>query len=176
MRSDSPNLAISQAVSSGADAVVFKATLRPHRSLDRKGHAILFAFVFGVSVVISIPFYILGALPVVGFFGLDALLLWIAFRVSNQRARAYEEIVVTHIELLFRRFSWRGRLSEWRFNPLWVKLWREDHAEFGTQRLALVEGKRAVELGAFLGAEEKADFAGALKAALAEARKGPRFT
>jgi uncharacterized membrane protein len=31
-------------------------------------------------------------------------------------------------------------------------------------------------MGAFLGAEEKADFAGALKAALAEARKGPRLS
>jgi uncharacterized membrane protein len=33
-----------------------------------------------------------------------------------------------------------------------------------------------VEMGAFLGAEEKADFAGALKAALAEARRGQRFS
>ncbi len=39
----------------------------------------------------------------------------------------------------------------------------------------LVEGKRQVEMGAFLGAEEKADFARALGAALATARQGPRF-
>jgi uncharacterized membrane protein len=172
MSSESPNLAMS----GGAEAIVFKATLRPHRSLGRRGHMVLFGFVFGVTVLISIPFYILGALPIVGFFGLDALLLWIAFRVSNERAKAYEEIVVTHIELLFRRMTWRGRLFEWRFNPLWVKLLREDHQEFGTQRIALVEGARSVEMGAFLGAEEKADFAGALKAALADARKGPRFS
>jgi uncharacterized membrane protein len=173
MTSESPNLAVS---GDGAGTIVFKATLRPYRSLGRKGYVILFGFIFGVSFLISIPFYILGALPIVGFFGLDALLLWIAFRVSNDRAKAYEEIVLTHIELLFRRMTWRGRMSEWRFNPLWVKLAREDHAEFGTQRIALVEGRRSVEMGAFLGAEEKADFAGALKAALAEARKGPRFS
>jgi uncharacterized membrane protein len=161
MNSDSPKVA-------PAEAVVFKARLSPHRSLGRKGYLILFGFIFGVSFIVSIPF--------VGFFGLDALLLWIAFRVSNNRAKAYEEIIVTHIELLFRRVTWRGRLSEWRFNPLWVKLAREDHAEFGTQRLALVEGVRSVELGSFLGADEKADFAGALKAALAEARKGPRYS
>jgi uncharacterized membrane protein len=159
-----------------ADAVVFKARLTPHRSLDRRGHFILFGFIFGVTAIISIPFYILGALPIVGFFGLDALLLWFAFRVSNARARAYEEVIVTHIDLLFRRMTWRGRLSEWRFNPLWVKLAREDHAEYGTQRIALVEGRTSVEMGAFLGPHEKADFAGALKAALAEARRGPRFS
>jgi uncharacterized membrane protein len=159
----------------GADSVVFKARLTPYRSLGRRGHLILFSFIFGVSVLVSIPFYILGALPIVGFFGLDALLLWIAFRVSNERAKAYEEIVLTHIELLFRRMTWRGRAFEWRFNPMWVKIDRHEHAEFGTQNIALVEGVRRVEMGAFLGAEEKADFAGALKAALAEARKGPRF-
>jgi uncharacterized membrane protein len=172
MISESPNLAST----GGQEAVVFKARLTPHRSLDRRGHAILFAFVFGVSFLIAIPFYVMGALPIVGFLGLDALLLWFAFRVSNARAKAYEEIIVTHIELLFRRMTWRGRLFEWRFNPLWVKLWRDDHAEFGTQRIALVEGNRSVEMGAFLGADEKADFAGALKAALAEARRGPRFS
>ncbi len=167
---------MSSDLSTGAEAVVFKARLTPHRSLGRRGHLILFGFVFGVTLIVSIPFYILGALPIVGFFGLDALLLWVAFRVSNDRARAYEEIVLTHIELMFRRMTWRGRMSVWRFNPLWVKLDREDHAEFGTQRIALVEGLRRVEMGAFLGAEEKADFAGALKAALAEARRGPRFS
>jgi uncharacterized membrane protein len=171
MASDSP-----KHLESAAEAVVFKARLTPHRSLDRRGHMILFGFVFGVTAIISIPFYILGALPIVGFFGLDALLLWLAFRLSNARARAYEEVIVTHIELLFRRMTWRGRLSEWRFNPLWVKLAREDHAEFGTQRIALVEGGRSVEMGAFLGPGEKADFAGALKAALVEARRGPRFS
>jgi uncharacterized membrane protein len=171
MEADSPK----PASAIGADEIVFRARLTPNRSLSRRGHIILFAFVIGVSTLISIPFYLLGALPVVGFFGLDLLLLLVAFRVSANRARAYEELILTHIELLFRRISWRGRLKEWRFNPLWVKLQAEEHAEFGMQRLALVEGGRHVEMGAFLGAEEKGDFARALKAALVAARQGPRF-
>jgi uncharacterized membrane protein len=171
MTADSPNPATPE----GVDNVVFHARLRPHRSLGRRGVAILLAFVIGVSTLISIPFYLLGALPIVGFIGLDVLLLVVAFRVSNQRAKAYEELILTHIELLYRRISWRGRMSEWRFNPLWVRLRRDEHEEFGTQRIALVEGRRQVEMGAFLGAEEKADFAKALGAALATARQGPRF-
>ncbi len=171
MKADSPNPATPE----GVEDVVFHAKLRPHRSLGRRGLVILFAFIIGVSTLISIPFYLLGALPIVGFIGLDVVLLVIAFRVSNQRAKAYEELVLTHIELLYRRISWRGRSAEWRFNPLWVRLKRDDHEEFGTQRIALVEGRRQVEMGAFLGAEEKADFAKALGAALATARQGPRF-
>ncbi len=171
MTADSPNPAKLE----NGDSVVFHARLTPHRSLGRRGQAILFAFVIGVSTLISIPFYLLGALPIVGFIGLDVVLLWIAFRVSNKRARAYEELVLTHIELMVRRISWRGARSEWRFNPLWVRLRSDEHEEFGMQRIALVEGRRQVELGAFLGAEEKADFAKALGAALATARQGPRF-
>ncbi len=176
MTGDSPKLAMSQGLDgSAAETVVFRARLTPHRSLGRRGHIILFSFIVGVSLLVSIPFYLLGALPVVGFFGLDVVLLWIAFRVSNNRAKAYEELVLTHIELMFRRVTWRGKRSQWSFNPLWVKLASDEHAEFGTQRIALVEGRRSVEMGAFLGAEEKADFAQALKQALVAARKGPRF-
>ncbi|MGL5138473.1 MAG: DUF2244 domain-containing protein [Beijerinckiaceae bacterium] len=159
-------------MSTDPDGIVFRARITPNRSLDRRGQIILFACVILVTTALCIPFYLLGALPVVGFFGLDVALLWIAFRVSNQRARAYEELVLTRIELLFRRVTWRGRRSEWRFNPLWVRLSSEDHAEFGMQRLALVEGRRSVEMATFLGAEEKADFALALKQALAAARRG----
>jgi uncharacterized membrane protein len=154
------------------EAIVFRARIRPNRPLDRRGQIILFTCVILLTTVLCVPFYLLGALPVVGFFGLDLVLLWIAFRVSNQRAQAYEELVLTRIELLFRRVSWRGRISEWRFNPRWVRLSSEEHAEFGMQRLALVEGRRLVEMAAFLGAEEKADFADALKQALAAARRG----
>jgi uncharacterized membrane protein len=159
-----------------ADAVVFSASLRPHRSLTRQGHLILFGFVGIVSLLVSIPFYILGAWPVAGFFGLDLVLLWIAFRVSNVRARACEELVLTYVDLVVRRVSHLGKAREWRFNPSWVRLRREEHAEFGTQRVLLVEGRRSVEMASFLGAEEKADFAGALQSALAEARRGPSQT
>ncbi len=170
MTGNSPNLAMSTA----SDEIVFRARLSPHRSLGRTGQIILFTCIIGATCVLSIPFYLVGALPVVGFFGLDVLLLWIAFRVSNNRARAYEELVLSHVELLFRRMTWQGRLREWRFNPLWVKLAREDHEEFGTQWIALQEGQRRVEMAAFLGAEEKADFAGALSQALVVARRGAR--
>jgi uncharacterized membrane protein len=109
----------------------------------------------------------------VGFLGLDVLLLWVAFSVSNARARACEELVVTYVELFVRRVSWKGQIREWRFNPLWVKLRTVEHAEFGTQRVALIEGQRSIELAQVLGAEEKADFAGALRMALSEAKRGP---
>jgi uncharacterized membrane protein len=170
MSHDSPKLAMS----TGPNDVVFHARITPHRSLGARGLFILFSTLVALTAFISVPFYLVGALPVVGFLGLDVLLLWVAFSVSNARTRACEELVVTYAELMVRRVSWKGHAREWHFNPLWVKIRTEEHAEFGMQRLTLVEGQRGVELAQVLGAEEKADFAGALRSALSEAKRGAR--
>lgn len=153
------------------DETVFAARLTPHRSLSRRGLVLVMALAGGASLLLAVPMSLVGAWPVAGFFGLDIALLYLAFRISNARARACEELVLTRIELLVRRVSHHGRTVEYRFNPLWVRLHKVEHEEFGLQRLTLVEGNKRVEMAAFLGAEEKADFAGALGAALAEARR-----
>jgi uncharacterized membrane protein len=155
---------------------LFTARLKPYRSLTRRNfHLILLVF-SGASLFSSLPFIFLGAWPVAGFMGLDVALFYFAFRANFNAARAYEDVHVTHFELLLAKVSARGRRAEWRFNPAWVRLEREEHEEFGTQRLALVSRGKSVEIAAFLGPGEKADFASALSRALAEARRGPRFS
>jgi len=42
-------------------------------------------------------------------------------------------------------------------NPQWVRLEKEEHAEFGLQKLALVSRGRKIGIAAFLGPDEKAD-------------------
>ena len=75
-----------------------------------------------VSFVAGMLFLVLGAWPVFGFFGLDVLLLYWAFRINYARAAAYEVVTVTPIELRVRKVSHRGRVREWVLNPLWVRL------------------------------------------------------
>jgi uncharacterized membrane protein len=77
--------------------------------------------------------------------------------------------------LLFARISSRGERKEWRFNPVWVRFERVEHEEFGTQRLALVSRGRSVEVGRFLGPDQKAALAKSFSAALAKARRGPTY-
>ena len=108
--------------------------------------------------------------------GIDVALFYFAFRASYRAARAYEVVEVTFFELLLAKVSARGERAEWRFNPAFVRLEQEVHEEFGTQRLALVSRGQAVEIAAFLGPADKADFAKDLSRALAEARRGPRFS
>jgi uncharacterized membrane protein len=114
----------------------------------------------------------MGAWPVLGFFGLDVLAIYWAFRISFRNAKASEEIRVTPSALSVRRISHRGHVVEFTFNPLWVQLDRKIHAEFGIERLYLVSKGRRITIGSFLGADEKASFANALMAALQAARRG----
>jgi uncharacterized membrane protein len=154
---------------------LFLARLRPHRSLGRTGFLVLMAFVSVVSFAAGVAFLMMGAWPVVGFFGLDVLAIYVAFRIYFRRAKACEEIRVTPSELRVRRISHRGHVVEFSFNPLWVQLDRETHAEFGIERLYLVSKGRRIAIGSFLGAEEKASFSNALMVALQTARRGPTY-
>ena len=158
------------------EAPLFDARLEPHRSLSRRGFRYLMLGCCAISTLYSLPFYLMGAWPVVGFLGLDVLLLYLAFRANFRAARAYELLRLTSLELLFARVTARGQRQEWRFNPVWVRFERVEHEEFGTQRLSLVSHGRSVEVGGFLGPEQKAELASAFSRALAQARRGPRFS
>ena len=158
-----------------AEPEIFTALLTPHRSLNRTGFVVVMGFLSAVSFAAGIAFLIMGAWPVMGFFGLDVLAIYIAFKINFRRAKAYEEISVTLSELRLRRVSHRGHVMEWVFNPLWVRLDQIAHEEFGIERLYLVSKGRRVAVASFLGADEKASFAKALSAALAAARRGPSY-
>ena len=154
---------------------LFSALLTPHRSLNRTGFLVLMAFLSVVSFAAGVAFWLMGAWPVFGFFGLDVLLIYWAFRVNFRRAKATEEISVTSSELRVRRVSHRGHVVEWVLNPLWVQLDQRTHAEFGIEKLYLVSRGRRVSIASFLGPDEKASFAKALLAALQAAKRGPTY-
>ena len=132
-------------------------------------------FLSVVSFAAGLAFLLMGAWPVFGFFGLDVLVIYWAFRVNFRRAQATEEISVTPSELRVRRVNHRGQVAEFVLNPLWVQLDQKIHAEFGIERLYLVSRGRRLAIASFLGPDEKASFAKALTAALQAARRGPTY-
>lgn len=158
-----------------AERPVFDATITPHRSLGPAGFRLVMTLVCLTSVVASVPFVLLGAWPVAGFFGLDILALFIAFKANFNAARAFERIVVTPLEIMLRQVSHRGKEAIWRSNPAWTKLEREHDQDYGLMRLALVSRGRKVAVAAALSPQEREGFASALSAALAKARRGPDF-
>jgi uncharacterized membrane protein len=158
------------------EPALFAARLTPHRSLSRAGFVLVMAVLGTVSFAAGTVFLLIGAWPVFGFFGLDVLLVYWAFRANYRAAAAYEDVVVTPSELRVRKVSHRGQVAEWALNPLWARLDYEIDEEFGLQRLYLVSRGRKLPIAAFLPPQEKESFAAALAAAIAEAKRGPTRT
>ena len=158
-----------------AEPTLFSALLTPHRSLNRTGFLVLMGFVSLISFAAGVGFLLIGAWPVFGFFGLDVLAIYWAFKVNFRRARACEEILVTPSELRVRQVSHRGHVAEWVLNPLWVQIDQKVHAEFGIEKLYLVSRGRHLAIANFLGPDEKASFVKALSAALQTARRGVTY-
>ncbi|HZD88755.1 MAG TPA: DUF2244 domain-containing protein [Pseudolabrys sp.] len=154
------------------EPTIFSAVITPHRSLSARGFFLVMAAYGGLSFVAGLACMLAGAWPVIGFLGLDVLLLYWAFKVNYRRAAAYEEVKVTPATLTVRKVSHVGTTREWRLNPLWVRLEKAVHEEFGIERLFLVSRGKQLTVASFLGPEEKASFGKALGNAIAEAKRG----
>ena len=76
------------------------------------------------------------------------------------------------IAVLLRKVTHRGEEANWRFNPAWTKLEREIDEDYGLLKLSLVSRGRSVPVADALSPDERAGFADALGAALAQARRG----
>jgi uncharacterized membrane protein len=161
---------------SGQEPTLFSAIITPHRSLNRVGFLAVMLAIGGVSFAAGMMFLIMGAWPVIGFLGLDVALVYVAFRASFRSATAFEEVTVTASELRVRKVSHRGEVAEWALNPVWVRLDRETHEEYGLMRLFLVSQGRKLPVAGFLSPRERESFAKALAAAISEAKRGPTRT
>ena len=123
--------------SGNLDDVIFSATLTPHRSLGRRGFLVLMVALGGLWFLTGLYFWSLGAWPVAGFFGLDFLAVWLAFKLNYRAARAFEEVEVTRSAIVIRRVAASGKAEELRFNPQWVRLEVQEDPDFGVSRIAL---------------------------------------
>lgn len=147
----------------------FSAVLLPHRSLGRKGFIVLMSVVSLVSFLTGMAFFMLGAWPVLGFFGLDVLLIYFAFRLNYRAARLYETVELTNEELRVTRIYPSGQADSWSFNPYWVQLQLEE-SENSSDSLSVRSHGRSLLFGRFLTDDEKRGFAEALDAALQDLR------
>jgi uncharacterized membrane protein len=155
------------------DAAIFAARLSPYRSLGPVGFNLLMIAIAGLSFVAGLAFWLMGAWPVVGFFGLDILLIQLAFRLNYRAARAYEEVEVTRDSLTVRKVSASGRTRRYEFNPYWARLEVDRRPDRLISHLRVASHGQRLEIASFLGPEERESFSTAFLAALAEARSPP---
>ena len=155
---------------------IFAAVLTPYRSLTPGGLALVMALIGVSSFIAGTIFYMAGAWPVVGFMGLDVALVYIAFRLNNRQARAFEEIALSRAALTVRKVDARGRGRSFGFDPHWTRLEIERQADWGVTGLCLAAKGERLAIGRFLNPADRESFAAALSAALVEARSVPQAT
>ncbi len=151
---------------------IFAARITPHRSLDASGFRLVMTLVCAATVVSSVPFIIAGAWPVTFFFGLDALALFIAFKVNFRDARGFEEVAVSPLDVRLAKVAPGGERKEWRFDTLWTKLERQSDEDYGLMRLAIVSRGQSVTVGQALSPAERESFADEFGRALRAAKGG----
>jgi uncharacterized membrane protein len=147
-----------------ASPVFFDAVLYPHRSLPPQGFMLLMLVLSVVSFAAGVSFVLLGAWPILGYFGLDVLLVYLAFRASYRSARMHEWVRLTEDTLTVERVGQRGERRRWQFQPFWLRVVLEERNE--TNRLVLTSHGRELVVGGFLAPAERRNLAVALKEAL----------
>ena len=105
-----------------SNSKTWAATLTPHRSLSRQGFIAVMSLIAGANFIAGVVFYAIGAWPVIGFCGLDVLLMWWAFRVNFADGRKLERIEITAHELILERLAHGRERQEQRFVRRWVKV------------------------------------------------------
>ncbi len=147
-----------------ADAF-FERVLLPHRSLPPRGFRILMLILGLVSLAYSILFVSLGAWPVMGFFGLDVALVYVAFRLSYRSARRSETIRLAGDAFTVERVGVRGERRMWRFQAFWLRVVLEERSD-ESNRLLVASHGRGLVIADFLGPAARRELAATIREAL----------
>lgn len=148
---------------------LFDAVLYPNRSLRARGFFVVMAVVVFANLSLGLYFMSIGAWPVLGFCGLDALAVWLAFKVSYRQGRLRERVKLTEDEMLVARVLPSGHETRWRLQPFWTRV-EFDRPTRHESQVRVVSKGRTLILGSFLSPAERGRFADALTHALGRAR------
>jgi uncharacterized membrane protein len=145
--------------------------LYPHRSLSRRGFAILMGCIALVSFLAGLGFLMMGAWPVFGFFGLDVLLIWWALERNFRDGKARETITVNDSEVILARHKPGQPDATESFVRQWTRVELENDVERDLiGRLFLVSRGIKTEVGSFLSPDDRKSLSSALNGLLVSPR------
>jgi uncharacterized membrane protein len=155
----------------GMEPVLFQAVCTAHQSLDDKGLRVVAILLLTGSAAIATVFLVMGAWPILGFTGLEVLLV-LGLLAHHRRGarRAVEVLALVDDRLVVRRTDRRGRREEVSLDPYWARVSLEER--LGTvSRLVVSERRRGIEIGGLLGEAERHELAAMLQDALRRYRE-----
>ena len=145
-----------------AGTVTFRAILTPNRSLSPLGFILLMSILCVISFTIGVVFLMMGAWPVLGFFGLDILLIYWAFRWNYRSAREFETVEISPKSLTLTRNALDGSMDSIDFQTYWVRIFLDEEPS-GRTHLRLRSHGNEAKVGRFLSDDERRSLAGVLE-------------
>lgn len=155
-----------------AQTIYFDEALRPNASLSRRAFYIVMALVGIFSFAGGLLYLTMGAWPVFGFFGLDMLAIWFAFKVSF---RAQQQVTYVRVDADCLRLWHQQSGKEDKTADLptaFVRVELETPTTPHTH-LHIAYGNRVFVIGRFLTPADRTKLASRLRTALRQARSQP---
>ena len=152
-----------------------KITIWPHRSLSPSGFAIVMGVLAGLLFLIGLGFFLAGAWPVIGFLGLELLVVWGAFKLNYRAARHRETIHTTTEELMVESQTPAGKQARKSFPIGWLRVSLTPSEtpvmkSRDQQKIILSSHGEQAEIGKYLHPAEKAGLSRELGAMIDRAR------
>ncbi len=150
--------------------VYLDAVLEPPRSLTTRGLNRVMMVLGAFSAVFSLGFLLAGAWPVVGFLGVEILVLWLVFQWSFRAQTARTYVRVTADEVDVRQIDGWGRERRASMAAHFARV-EFDRTATGPSALRLATSRTAYPLGEHLTPRERETFARRLMQAISDARR-----
>jgi uncharacterized membrane protein len=130
-------------------------TIWPYRSLSPRGFALVMVALGALAFSIGLGFFLMGAWPVIGFLGLELLVVWLAFKMNYRAAKRRQHLTATSRQLTIENVSPAGDSQTTEVPTAWaqVELTPRDEPEMRArqrQKIIVRSHGRATEIGDFL--------------------------
>ena len=150
-------------------------TIWPHRSLSPRGFGIVMGVLTGILSLIGLGFFLAGAWPVIGFLGLELVVIWGAFKLNYRAARHRETIHTTTEELMVESQTAAGKRAQKSFPIGWLRVSLSPSESpviksRDQQKIILSSHGEQAEIGKYLHPAEKAGLTREIGAMIDRAR------
>ena len=161
-----------QESTSQINGILLEAYLSPSVAIKLSAVRWILSLFGCVCVSVGVTFALIGAQPVLGFMGIEIILLVSVYRFCVRNSRMAEQIILSGHSLLFRRIDRYGNVSITNLEPFWLRV--EIGRVKGVFRHIILASKgRTYNVGVFLNPEEKVVLLKTLQRALRKLRTEP---
>lgn len=154
------------------NGILLEAYLSPSVAIKLSAVRWILSLFGCVCVLVGVTFALIGAQPVLGFMGIEIILLFAVYRFCVRNSRMAEQIILSGHSLLFRRIDRYGNVSITNLEPLWLRV-EIGRAKGVFRHIILASKGRTYNVGVFLTPEEKVVLLNTLQRALRKVRTEP---